>query len=331
MRDPYKTLGVSRNTSDEDIKKAYRKLARQFHPDATGGDARAEERFKDITEAYAVLSEPEKKDLYDKYGEEGLREGFDPRVWEAMRNRSAGGFGGQGGFGGFGGQGGFGGSAFDLNDLFGGGRSTSGAGGDLSLTMECDFAKAARGFQTTFTYQRDVRCTACAGQGRAATGEPCRACMGTGRAKQSAQVTVNVPPGAADGDVLRLKGRGSESRRTGAPADLLLRLTVLEHPTLRREGNDLITGLFISPLDSLLGTSAEVELLDSTVKVTIPPGMAGGKRLRLRGKGITRKGQTGDAFVEVHVQALSQPLSGRALELALALREELATGSSSSR
>ena len=322
MRDPYKTLGVSRDTPEDEIKKAYRKLARQFHPDATGGDVKSEERFKDITEAYAVLSEPDKKELYDKYGEEGLREGFDPRAWEAMRNRSASGFGGQGGFGGAG---------FDLNDLFGGGRSTASGGGDLSLSMECDFTKAAKGFQTTFTYNRDVRCAACAGRGRAVTGEPCRVCMGMGRAKQSAQVTVNVPPGAADGDVLRLKGRGSESRRTGQPADLLLQLTVLEHPTLRRDKNDLITGIFISPLDSMLGTSAEVELLDSKVKLTIPPGMAGGKRLRLKGKGITRKGETGDAFVEVHVQALNQPLSGRALELALALREELAAGSTSSK
>jgi molecular chaperone DnaJ len=322
MRDPYKTLGVSRDTSDDDIKKAYRKLARQFHPDATGGDAKAEERFKDITEAYAVLSEPDKKELYDKYGEEGLREGFDPRVWEAMRARSAGGFGGHGGFGS---------STFDLNDLFGTARGSGIPEHELSLSMECDFAKAARGFQTTFTYQRDVRCTTCAGRGRAATGEPCRACMGAGRARQTTQVTVNVPPGAADGDVLRLKGRGSESRRTGQAGDLLLQLTVLEHPTLRREKNDLITRLFISPIDSLLGTSADIELLDGNVKLTVPPGMAGGKRLRLKGKGVTRKGHTGDAYVEVHVQALSQPLSGRALELALALRDELQADSVSVR
>ena len=319
---PYDTLGVSKNASESEIKAAYRKLARELHPDVNPGDAAAEARFKDVSEAYAILSDPEKRRRYDAYGDAGLREGFDEAAWGA-------GFGG--GFGG-------GGSASGFEDLFrnfGGfsgsyGPSGFGAkparGRDIERTLRVSFEQAAKGFQSKFRYQRPVRCGACAGTG-VSGGRPCAACGRTGTREVEKTLTVNIPQGAADGDRIRLKGKGAQGGSPNAKSgDLILNLAVKEHPVFTREGLDLSARVAISPFDAMLGVTVTVETLDGAVRVKVPPALAAGQRLRLSGRGVTRNGKTGVLFVEPYVDPSLVSLDEAGRRVVAALRDGHAPG-----
>ncbi|MFT4702873.1 MAG: molecular chaperone DnaJ [Bradymonadia bacterium] len=301
-QDYYKLLGVSRGASDDELKKAYRKLARELHPDRNPDDEAAEQRFKEVSEAYSTLSDPEKKRLYDTYGADGVREGFN-----------------EGGFGGFGGQG------VDLGDLFsqfGGGGGFGGgsrAGRDVELNLNLTFEKAARGFKTKFRYRKPGTCPTCRGAGMAGNAR-CRTCGGQGQVEQEKSLEVNIPPGAQHGDRIRLRGKGGSGSR-GAPAgDLLLTLQVGSHATLAREGVNLVAQTTIGAVDALLGVQVEVEGLDGTYRVTVPPGMASGKRLRVSNKGITRRGKTGHLLVEVAIDASLDAITDEVRAALVAMR-----------
>ncbi|HEX2733807.1 MAG TPA: J domain-containing protein [Polyangiaceae bacterium] len=272
-RDLYSELGVSRGASAEEIRKAYRKLAVQWHPDRNQDKPDAEERFKSLNSAYSVLSDAKKRSLYDEFGEEGLREGFNPDLARAYRSqRGAGGgampniedlFGGAGGARGF----------SDLfGDVFRAARQPA-KGRDAAGEIEVDFASALRG--TTVTLQVPG---------------------------VSGEVNVRVPPGATDGDKLRVAGRGSPSRSGGAAGDLLLTLRVGKHPYFQRDGLDLRLDFPISLSEAFRGAKVRVPTPDGAVSLTVPEGAQSGQVVRLKGRGVKRKDQAGDLYVKFLIQ-----------------------------
>ena len=337
-KDFYATLGVSQEASADEIKKAYRKLAQQYHPDANQGDAAAEEKFKEISEAYATLSNQEQRKEYDQVRRMASTGGFT-------------GFGGQpGGFGGFGGQrirvenledilGGFGG----LGDLFGfGTRSSAGParGGDLQTELNVGFEDAAHGVTTAVKVRGAAVCSRCGGSGaEPGTGvttcptcggrgmvaqnqgffsfsHPCPQCQGSGRLVESPcsncggsgsetrtrEVKLRVPAGVDDGTVLRLRGKGAPGRNGGPAGDLLVRIKVASSRTFGRKGNDLTLTVPITFTEAALGTKVGVPTLNGEVTVKIPPGTPSGKTFRVRGKGVVpEKGKPGDLLVTVQV------------------------------
>ncbi|TVR03208.1 MAG: J domain-containing protein [Deltaproteobacteria bacterium] len=329
--DFYKTLGVQRDVDDAALKKAYRKLAREHHPDANPGQD-AEEQFKRIGEAYAVLSDPDKRARYDRYGHIGLQEGFDAAAWERHQARRS--AGGPAGFS----YEGFDPSmfeGFDLSDLFGGGAAAHGAGfhvggnpfgggrgRDINLGLAADFEQAAKGFQTRFTYARPERCNRCAGSG-AEGGRRCSSCGGRGTVDTRKTLTVKVPPGAETGDVIRLRGKGAEGRGGQGAGDLVLRLEVKPHPSLAREGLDLVTEARISPLAAMLGGTVDVDGLGGTFVARFPAGVKSGTRLRITGKGVQRGERTGNLLAEIVIDGGLSPLDEEGRRLALALQEHL--------
>jgi len=286
-KDPYTVLGVPRDAKDDAIRKAYRKLARELHPDVNPGDPVAEERFKEVSGAYAVLSDPDKRSAYDEFGEIALDPNFD-----VERAREAGqAFGGGHGFGGFGGgpgMGGFGG----LDDLFSnlfsrGGGGFEGvhlrrAGPDVEAELELDFLEAALGGEQRLTISRP---------------------SADGGSRQQT-VTVRIPPGVADGGRIRLRGKGGEGIGGGPPGDLFARIRVRPHPVFRREGRDLFLDVPVSVREAILGAKVAVPTLRGRVTVSIPPGTDSGSKLRLRGKGVPhlRGNGRGDQLVIINVE-----------------------------
>lgn len=281
--DLYTVLGVSKGVEAEALKKAYRKLAQKLHPDKHPNDKSAEARFKAVNHAYDVLSDPQKRKLYDEFGEEGIREGFNPEQARAYRNWSARGGGGGGGAGGVG-QGGFGGGTINIEDLFGGGaggdmfgdlfnrgrRRGPSKGSDLQSTVAIDFASALHGSTVEL-------------QPRGGGGKP---------------VTVRIPAGADDGDRVRIPGQGAPSPNGGPPGDLLLEIQVEKHPNFRREGLDLHLELPITLAEAYSGAKIMVPTPDGPVKLSVAAGTQSGNTVRLRGKGVTRKGkEPGDLYV----------------------------------
>ncbi len=274
--DFYKDLGVARDASADEIKKAYRKLAGQLHPDKNPGDKKSETRFKAVNRAHQVLSDPEKRQIYDEFGEGGLREGFDPRAARAYGRATEGRRGGSGevriedlfstpnaSAGGFG----------DLfGDLFGGGnrRRTPTRGPDLQSEVEVDFASALRGAELRL------------------------------RLQDTDEVTVRVPPGARDGDKLRIPGRGAPG--IGAPGDLILTVSVKPHPLFERRGLDLHFDLPITPGEAYRGAKVRVPTPDGPVSLTVPKHAQSGQVARLKGKGVKRQEQTGDLFIRFQIR-----------------------------
>lgn len=343
-RDYYEVLGVSRTSSAQEIKAAYRKLALQFHPDKNPGNAEAEEKFKEASEAYACLSDEEKRAKYDRFG------------------HAANPFGE--GFGGFGGGGFAGANINDIlgdifGDIFGGGGQRRGRGGrargsDLRVEQRLTFEEAAFGTtleleipraescevctgtgakpgtspttcatcggsgaqrftQGFFAVQRP--CPTCSGEGRVIT-DPCTGCRGRGTQQKVGKVTVHVPAGVDTGTRMRVSGQGESAPAGGVPGDLYVVFHVAEHPIFLREGTEIICEVPISFTEAALGASIDVPTLEGKVKMKVPPGTQSGKIFRLRGKGVVdvNGGGRGDQHVRVVVETPTQ-LSKKQREL----------------
>ena len=290
--DYYGLLGVQRGASDKEIKSAYRKLARQYHPDANAGDPAAEERFKEISEAFAVLSDKEKRGRYDQGGHDAFGAGFDPFAGFDVRNSGMG----------------------DLSDIFemftagragrSRGRSMPRRGQDLTHSIHLPFRQAILGATREIEIPRVGRCSACGGRGESA-GSRCSGCRGTGTLRESRRVKVRIPAGIADGGTLRLRGKG-DAGSAGAPSgDLFLEVRVDPHPELRREGRSIVADVIIGIGVASLGGTVVVPTLDGPTEVQVPAGCRSGQKLRLRGLGVTAdEGQpAGDLLARIVIQA----------------------------
>ncbi len=313
-KDYYEVLGVKRGVADDEIKKAYRKLARKFHPDLNPGDKAAEEQFKQLQEAYDVLSEAENRKLYDQYGENWRAvkagAGVPPPGWEGTRRTAGGQAPGQapGGFDfsdfEFGGFGGDAAGGFDFGDLFGrAGRSArrSNRGQDVEAELELPLEEAHRGGRRTLQLQAAETCPTCNGAG-VKDNKPCPTCGGAGQVLRPKTIEVNIPAGVRDGSTIRLAGQGGAAMNGAQPGDLYLHIRLRPHPVFTVRGDDLEVELPIAPWEAVLGAKVEAPTIDGKVELTIPPGAHSGQRLRLRGQGLNkRKGGRGDEYVRLKI------------------------------
>jgi DnaJ-class molecular chaperone len=304
-KDYYDVLGVDKNAKEDDVRQAYRKLARQHHPDVNPGDKSAEERFKDINEAYEVLSDPEKRRQYDQLGS-NWRAGSDFTPPPGSRNGNVD-FGGYSDF--FSGGGGSG----DFSDFFeglfgqrGGARAGRGfrmGGRDIEAEIGLTLQDAHRGGTRTITFQATETCPDCKGTGLK-DGKTCPTCRGSGRIRRQRTLDVTIPPGVRDGSVIRLAGQG-EPGANGEPAgDLLLRVRVEPDPVFKVVGQDDVeVELPVAPWEAALGQKITVPTLDGPVEMTIPAGAQADQRLRLRGKGLRKRGGggRGDQYVKLKI------------------------------
>lgn len=292
-KDLYAVLGVAKNADQDAIKKAYRKLAAKLHPDRNPGDKNAEARFKEINHANDVLSDPKKRALYDEFGEEGLREGFDAdqaRAWKAWQ-QNGGARGGGGGAGGFPG-------GVRLEDLFGGAGPGGGAGGFGDVFGDM-FGRRAGGGRTRRTRGQDIEAETTIDFASAVRGATLQLAVG-GRGEP---VAVRIPPGADEGSRLRIPGQGAPAPVDGGQAgDLLLTLHVRPHPHFRREKDDLHLELPITVAEAFHGAKVRVPTIDGSVTMKVPSRAQGGQTLRLKGKGVARKGrEPGDLYVHFKI------------------------------
>ena len=341
-RDYYEVLGVSKGASDDEIKKAYRKLAKKYHPDMNPGDKEAEAKFKEVNEAYSILSDSEKRARYDQFGHAGV----DP-------NYGAGGPGG--GFGGFdmgdidlgdifgsffgGGFGGFGGSASSR-------RNGPQKGESLRASLTISFEEAAFGCEKEINLNRTEECEACHGSGAEpgttaetcpdcrgtgvvrvqqrtggfafsstapcsrcrGTGKiihtPCKACGGSGSVKKSKRVTVSIPAGIDDGQAISLRGQGNAGKNGGPAGDLIVAVHVKPHPQFHRDGTTVLYEQPVTFYQAVMGAELEIPTIDGKVKYNLPAGTQTGTTFRLRGKGIPelRGRGRGDQYVTVYIE-----------------------------
>ena len=287
-RDLYKILEVSRDASPEEIKKSYRRLAKELHPDRNPDDKESEDRFKDVSSAYAIVSDAEKRKLYDQFGEMGLREGFDPEAYQAA-TQGAGGFGGfdfgdifGGGARGRGGGGPQGHVDFNLEDLFGGRGPGRGAyvrapqkGADLRSEVSVDFRESVLGCQRELSL-------------RSSEGER--------------TLKVRIPAGVRNGGTIRLRGQGGLGVHGGPAGDLLLGVKVRKHPYFSIRGKQLHVRVPVTPLEAYAGAKVSVPTPEGGVQLSIPAGSQNGSKLRLRGKGIQQKGKPkGDLIAHLEI------------------------------
>ncbi len=331
MEDFYELLGVSRTATDEEIKRAYRQLARELHPDTRPDDPRAEERFKAITVAYETLRDPERRQRYDRYGIEGLRAGATADDLGGLGDLFNAFFGGAGFGGGFGGR---------------TRRAGPPRGADAELVLDLDFAEAVFGAEKEVRVRTHVACDDCGGSGArsgtspttcsacggsgemtrvrqsilgqmmtaapcsrcAATGEeiasPCPTCRGDGRQNDERVYNVDVPAGVDHGATLRLSGRGPVGPRGGLNGDLYVHLRVAPNERFQRQGYDLVHVLSLAMTQAALGAHLKIETLDGAEDLVVPPGTQGGRVFRLRGRGVPHldgRGR-GDLLVQVEVE-----------------------------
>lgn len=295
-RDYYEVLGVARSVTPDDLKKAFRKLAMQYHPDKNPGDKKAEERFKEINEAYETLSDPQKRQMYDQFGHMGAQGGFRPgqNPFEGFA-RGAGGAGGfAGGFGGFG-PGGPGQENFQdiFGDIFGDffqGRARPGGpgtgprgpsrnrGADLRYTLNISFEEAAAGTEKTISFIRQ-----------------------RGGKEETAKLAVTVPAGVKAGQRLKLRGEGDAPPAGGNTGDLYVIINIQDHPLFKRVENDVHMDLPLSFLDAVTGTSVEIPTLTGKASLKIPPGTPSGQIFRLKGKGFSSVGSAGGGDMLVRI------------------------------
>ena len=348
-RDYYEILGVPRDADARQIKQSYRRLAMEFHPDRNPDRADAEERFKEAAEAYEVLSNPEKREIYDRFGHEGLH--------------------GQPGFSGvddifthFGDI--F--SDFFGGDLFGGRRRSRpprpARGADLRYDLQISFEEAIRGVKKKIEISQLRTCEVCGGSGAAegttpeacrvcqgtgqvvqragfmtlattcpsctgkgtVVGDPCSSCDGSGRAPYTRSVTATVPAGVDNGMRLRLAGEGEHPEHGGEPGDLYIFIEVAPHAALVREGNDLLVDVLVPFTKAILGHTVQVELVDEIIDVDIPPGSQPGRQIVLEGKGVPYVGRSGRGNLVVTLRIdLPNRLDGRSRDLLVELDELL--------
>jgi molecular chaperone DnaJ len=326
VKDYYEILGVDRKASQEEIKKAFRKLARKYHPDLNPGDKTSEHKFKEINEAYEVLGDEKKRADYDQFGKspfEGGGPGFDYRTYTSGDRFDFGGFG-------------------DIfSDLFAGERGSAEAGmrgPDLVMNLELSMEEAFSGVTKPISFNREIPCATCSGTGAetfqqcdrckgtgkvsASKGffkmsQPCAACSGTGRkiTKQckscsgsgrtlhAESLKVKIPAGANTGSRVRLKGMGGAGQGKGGYGDLQLEITVRHHPFFTRKDDDLFLDLPVTFGEAALGAKIEVPTMDGVAMMTLPPGSQSGQKFKLSGKGFpsARTGKRGDQFVKVKV------------------------------
>ncbi|MGE0800759.1 MAG: molecular chaperone DnaJ [Lautropia sp.] len=329
-RDYYDILGVAKNSSEEELKKAYRKLAMKFHPDRNPNDAKAEEKFKQAKEAYEVLSDPRKREAYDRFGHAGV---------EAA---AAGGAGGGQGFGGFA-------DVFGdiFGDIFGGGARGAGGsnvyrGADLRYAMEVTLEQAANGYETEIRVPSWDNCTTCKGSGakpgtkpttcRTCGGQgvvriqqgffsvqqtcptchgsgktipdPCETCQGAGRVKRTKTLQVKIPAGIDDGMRIRSAGNGEPGVNGGPAGDLYVEIRIKEHAVFKRDGDDLHCEVPIAFTTAALGGSIHVPTLGGKAEIELPEGVQNGKVFRLRSKGIkgVRSAHPGDLYAHITVE-----------------------------
>ena len=312
----YELLGVSRSASEKEIRSAYRKLARRYHPDVNPNNEAAEERFKELQGAYDVLSDEKTRKQYEKYGERWQQA---EQLEEMERQRAHGGFGG----GGFSFDGGFSdlGSAF--GGIFGGGPRGPRRGQDIESPTEVTLEEAAAGTTRTVSLQSSETCTICGGSGAVANAR-CHACGGAGEALKPRRLEVKAPPGVRTGSRVRMAGEGRPGLGGGPAGDLYLLITVLPHARFERSGDDLTVEVSAPYLDAILGGEVEVPALSGRVLLTIPPLTQNGRRFRLTGKGMPMLGQRdrrGDLFARVNV-VLPEQLSEREQALFEELRQD---------
>ena len=339
-RDYYEVLGVSKTATQDELKKAYRKLARKYHPDLNKDNEEAAEKFKECNEAYSVLSDDQKRAQYDQFGHAAFENG---------------GMGGGGGFGGAGGFGGFGGSGMeDIFDMFFGGQGGRGGsraktgpqrGADLRFDLEITFEEAAFGLEKEINLYRDETCDHCHGEGAEpgskvescpecnGTGyvrftqntmfgqmvnerpcsrckgegkiisEPCKECRGKGTVKRNKKLKVKIPAGVDNGSRLRVSGEGEAGAKGGPSGDLYVYLYVKPHKFFERDGTTVLCEVPINIVQATLGADIKVPTLDGQVTMKVPEGTQPGKVLRLKGKGIPslRGGSRGDQLVRIKV------------------------------
>lgn len=318
----YEILGVSKDASQDDIKKQYRRLARKYHPDVNPGDTSAEARFKEISSAFEVLSDPEKRKMYDEFGEDAAKLGYDPekaeeyRRWKRAQQQGARGFG----FGAGGGGGGvefdlgdlgdiFGGAGFDPRDIFGGfrGGRMRRRGGDVQTHLTVSFKDAVLGTEREIALERP-----------ATASEPAR----------TQRLKVQVPPGIESGQRIRLAGQGEPGVGGGPAGDLYISVDVREHRLLRREGRDLHLDVPVTISEAMFGARIDVPTLTGKVKLTVPRGSQSGRTLRLRGKGVpaTKTASAGDMYVHLMVRVPQPDSDAAAAERAAQELERLYAG-----
>lgn len=346
-RDYYEVLGLTKQATDDEIKRAYRKMAKQYHPDLHPDDKEAEAKFKEINEAYGVLSDPQKKATYDQYGFDGPNMG-----------------GGAGSAGGYGGFGGFGGFDDILNSFFGGGAGGSQRyngpidGDDLQMQISISFEEAAKGCEKEINLVRDEPCETCKGTGAKpgtspstcttcnGTGQvkvvqntpfgriqnvrtceachgtgkiikvPCSRCNGRGKLRTSKRRNIKVPAGIDNGQVITIRGQGELGERGGQPGDLLILVNVRPHKYFTRKGFDLHCEIPVTFSQAALGAEIDVPTLEKPVKYTIPEGTQPGTVYRIKGQGIQNLRGTGkgDMFIKVNVE-VPRKLSDKQKEL----------------
>ncbi|MFB0516019.1 MAG: molecular chaperone DnaJ [Candidatus Neomarinimicrobiota bacterium] len=340
MPDYYDILGVDRHANDDEIKKAYRRMALKYHPDKNPGDKSAEQKFKEAAEAYEVLHNPQKRAQYDRFGAVGIdgatgAGGFEFDLSDALRTFMS-------GFGGFGG----------FDDFFGTTTRTrrrTEKGTDLRVTLPLSYEEIAAGVEKTIRVKRFEICDACAGSGAASGGgqvtcpqcggsgeirqvqrsilgqivhvhecrncggtgrvveRPCRTCHGEGRTKVSKEVKIEVPVGVAAGNYMTMHDQGNRGRRGTRAGDLIVIFDEKEHPIFTRHGRDVLLTVNVTFTEAALGTTIEVPTLDGTANLKIPPGIQAGHILRMRGKGFPElRGRIrGDQLVRIQVVAPS--------------------------
>ena len=349
-KDYYEVLGLSKGAGDDEIKKAYRKLAKKYHPDMNPGDAEAEVKFKEVNEAYSVLSDAEKKSRYDQFGHAGVDPNF-----------------GAGGGGGFGGFGGFGGMDFDMGDIFssffGGGGGRSGRNGpirgdDILVRLVIDFEEAAFGCKKEINFPRTETCSDCGGSGAekgthpetcskcggsgqiriqqrtmlgmmqttrpcdvcGGTGKiiktPCKTCRGTGVERKNKKFETSIPAGINDGGRILLRGQGHAGKRGGENGDLLVEINIRPHPVFTRRGNDIFCEVPVSFAEATLGGEIQIPTLEGKESYKLPEGTQTGTQFTLKGRGVQviHSNRRGNLYFTVQIE-VPKNLSSKQKEL----------------
>ncbi|MGB8329392.1 MAG: J domain-containing protein [Polyangiales bacterium] len=310
-RDFYKILGVSREASPEEIKKAYRKLAKELHPDRNPDDKQAEDRFKDVSAAYAVVSDSEKRKLYDQFGEMGLREGFDPEAYQAA-TQGAGGFGG-----------------FDFGEIFGAasrGQRGGARGGQFEFNLEDLFAGAAPGRGAYVRAPRkgaDLHSEVTVDFRDAVLG--CTKELSLRSAEGERSLKVRIPAGVRNEGKIRLRGQGGLGSNGGPAGDLVLEVRVRKHPYFSMRGKELHVRVPVTPLEAYSGAKVSVPTPEGSVQLSIPAGSQTGSKLRLRGKGIREKGKAATDLI-AHIEVVLPEGHSERVEKALQTVEDAFEG-----